>query len=131
MIPALAYYFGVGDSMIRPLVLTFGKPATATISGKRVSQGRRAPGNFVEINYQYSRGYAPRPELKVNDAAYAALAVDKTVPIHFIPGCSSCVALDADYGTSRQDGIFALVIAGLYLVAAFFMHFANAVRDRP
>lgn len=131
MIPVLAIGFGMGDSLIRPFALAFGKPATAIISSKRVSHGRRTAGNYVEVNYQYAPGFAPRPELQVDDAAYAALVEGKNVPIHYIPGCSSCVALDEDYGTSRRDGIMALVIAGLFVVVAFFQRLAQQIRDRP
>lgn len=113
LIPLFALYFGMADALIHPLALAFGRPATAIVSGKRVSRARRSSGNYVEVNYQYSRDYAPRTEVKVNGAAYAALAVAERIPIHYIPGCSSCVALDDDFGSSRQQALTGLAIAVL------------------
>jgi hypothetical protein len=123
-IPFMAFYMNLGDALIHPFALALGKPATALVSSKRISHGRHASGNYVELNYQYSPDFAPRPDIKVNDAAYAALAVNSRVGIHYIPGCSSCVALDEDYGSARHQGLEGLVIAifvfgGTYLQNRF------------
>jgi hypothetical protein len=112
-IPLLAFYFGIEDALMHPIALTFGRPAVAVISSKRVSHARHAAGKYVELNYQYSKDYAPRPEVKVNDAAYAALALESRVSMHSLPGCSSCVALDEDYGSAREQGLRGFLIMSL------------------
>ena len=97
--------FELGAALIRPLAFAFGNPAAAGISAHRESKGGAGAGKYLEINYQYSPDYAPRLEMKVNDAAYAAytaIAPGSQVAIHYIPGCASCIALDDDYGSSRQ-----------------------------
>jgi hypothetical protein len=118
LVLAIARY-DLTDVLIRPLALRYGKPATAVVSSKWSSTGRYG-GNYLTLNYQYSPDYAPRPELKVNAAAYAAVAKDSHVPIHFIPGCSSCIALDDDYGTARQRGTMGLFFGGLFSLFALF-----------
>ncbi|MFI5346532.1 MAG: hypothetical protein ACHQ51_09185 [Elusimicrobiota bacterium] len=119
MMALLVLRFDLLDPMIRPFALEFGTPTTALVSSKRVSTGRRTSGNYLSLNYQYSPDYAPRPELKVNDAAYAAVAENSRVAIHFIPGCSSCIALDEDYGSARQQAVLALAVGGFVVGAVF------------
>jgi hypothetical protein len=121
-IPFLAFYFNLGDALIHPVALAIGKPATAIVSSKRISHTRHSSGNYVELNYQYSRDFAPRPDIRVNDAAYAALAVNASVPIHYIPGCSSCIALDEDYGSARRQGLEGLAIAILVFGLTFIQN---------
>jgi len=110
LVPILALYFGLEDALMHPVALTLGRPALAIVSSKRVSRARHASGNYIDLNYQYSKDYAPRPEVKVNDAAYAAIALESHVAIHYLPGCSSCVALDEDYGSARQQGLEGLML---------------------
>ena len=116
-IPLLAFNFGLGDALLHPIALCIGKPTTALVSSKYVSRERRTAGKYVELNYQYSPDYAPRPTLKVNGAAYAAIVLQTRVAIHYIPGCSSCIALDEDYGSARQQGLVGLGI--LILICAW------------
>ena len=111
----LPLYLGLCDALIHPFALGFGRPATAIVSAKRVSQGRRASGNYVELNYQYSTDFAPRSDIRVNDAAYSAIVLYSHVAIHYIPGCSSCIALDEDYGSARNQALESLAIAILLL----------------
>ena len=123
-LPLMALYLNLSDALIHPIALVIGKPTTALVSSKHVSHGRHISGNYVELNYQYSPDFAPRPDIKVNDAAYAAIVLNTHVPIHYIPGCSSCVALDEDYGSSRGQAIEFLAIAlfvfgGTYLQNRF------------
>ena len=116
--------FDMLDPMIRPFALAFGTPTTALVSSKRVSTGTKASGNYLELNYQYSPDYAPRPELKVNGEAYAAIQTNTRVAIHFIPGCSSCIALDEDFGSARQQAMLAsagaLFVAGAVFLQSYF-----------
>jgi hypothetical protein len=102
------------DAMIRPFAMTLGQETTALVSSKRTYRGRRVSGNYVELNYRYSDDYAPRSEVRVNDAAYAAISSNTRVAIHFIPGCASCVALDDDKGSARwQLSLYFLVMGAL------------------
>jgi energy-coupling factor transporter transmembrane protein EcfT len=123
LVPLFAFYFGFEDALIRPFALGLGKSAIAVISGKRVSHGR-ASGNYIQVNYQYAPDYSPRPEVKVNDAAYAAIAKYSNVPIHYIPGCSSCVALDEDFGSAREQAVRAMIIGAVAGLMVF-------LRSRP
>lgn len=131
LVPVLAFYFGVEDAMVHPIALTFGRPATAFISSKWVSHGRHSAGNYVDLNYQYSKDYAPRPAVKVNDAAYAAIKLESHVPMHYLPGCSSCVTLDNDYGSARQQGLEGLMILVLLLVVGAIQRQYARVKSRP
>ena len=131
LIPILAFYFGVEDAMMHPIALTLGRPATAFISSKRVSHERHAAGNYVDLNYQYSKDYAPRPEVKVNDAAYAAIKLESQVPMHYLPGCSSCVTLDNDYGSARQQGLEGLMILVLLVVVGAIQWQYARIKNRP
>jgi hypothetical protein len=109
-IPLIAFYLNLGDALIRPFALVLGKPTTALVSSKRISHGRHSSGNYLELNYEYSPDFAPRPDIKVNDAAYAAIVLNTHVPIHYIRGCSSCIALDDDYGSARHQGLEGLAM---------------------
>lgn len=132
LIPALAFYFGLDDALIHPLAMRFGRPAVGIISSKWISTSRRFPGKFVDLNYQYSKDFAPRPRLEVNDAAYAALAVGGQVAMHYLPGCSSCVTLDNDYGSARVaevEGVLLIVLFGA--VAALQWSFAKFKSRSP
>jgi hypothetical protein len=131
LIPVLAFYFGLEDAMMHPIALTFGRPASAFISSKWVSHGRRSGGNYVDLNYQYSKDYAPRPAVKINDAAYAAIALESRVPMHYLPGCSSCVALDNDYGSARQQGLAGLMILILVVVVGAIQWQYARIHNRP
>jgi hypothetical protein len=131
LLPIFAFYFGVEDALMHPIALTFGRPAIAIISSKRVSTGRHTAGKYVDVNYQYSKDYAPRPGVKVNDAAYAAIALNSYVPMHYLPGCSSCVALDNDYGSARQQGLEALMILILIGVMTAVQWRYARIKKRP
>lgn len=121
-IPLLAFYFNLGDALMHPIALAIGKPSTALVSSKRVSHSRHSSGNYVELNYQYSPDFAPRPDIKVNDAAYAAIVLNTHVAIHYIPGCSSCIALDEDYGSARHQGLEGLAIA-IFVFGGTFLQY--------
>lgn len=131
LIPFFAFYFGLEDALMHPIALTFGRPATAIVSSKRVSHGRHSAGKYVDLNYQYSKDYAPRPGVKVDDAAYSAIKLYSHVPIHYLPGCSSCVALDEDYGSARRQGLEGLMLLVLIGVVIALQWTYGRKRSRP
>lgn len=126
------YLRNLGDAVIHPLALMFGRPATAIVSSKHVIERGHAYGHYVELNYQYSHDYAPRSNVRVNEAAYAALPVGTNTPIHFIVGCESCIALDNDFGSARQQGEFGLlflaIVAILSVIQIRYWRFRDSKR---
>lgn len=118
------------SALVRPLAMRYGKPATALVTAKWRSN-TRGGGSYVQLNYEYSKDYAPRPDIRVAPEAFAAIVENSRVAIHFLPGCASCVALDEDFGSARRQATNALVMAAILAGAALLSVLFRRRREDP
>lgn len=122
----------IPDAVVRPFALKFGTAITATVSSKRISTGRRTAGHYVEVNYEATRDFAPRVEIKVLGDLYDSVKVGDPIAVHFVPACPSfCVALDEDRGSARQQATVFGAFAAVILLYACVRGWGKARGARP